>query len=418
MSGSRVPVPPFKVLAAALRRTTEHLARELASPTNSAPDWNELEWAIARAVAAMQGTSVLLASHLRWTGPPAWRAFLVEQREQCVLRDARIGALLDRIDGATRERQIGCVALKGSALRGLDIYEPGERPMGDVDLLVEPRDLRQTAIALASLGYVEAYKTQRHGVYALRQEAVPRFLGEHVDNPLKIDVHVAVGEELPIRHVDITKRLLRGRRRAGISSYPDLASLLLHLLLHAAGNMRSHTLRQIQLHDIAIVARLLYEEDWGALLDTDGDDERRWWVFPPLALTARYYPDAVPATVLDAARSACPPLLRTAANHHSLTRVSLSNLRIHALPGITWSRTPLEALRFIRSRVLPSRRSLAQIEVALPAEPQLEAVPWYRLSHGSRIVRWLFTQPPRVQTMASVRASLERDHIGAARTGG
>lgn len=406
MSSAGISMPPFKVLAAALRETTERLAREVVQPSEFEPDWSDTEWAVACSVAAMQGTSALLANRLRWTGPPSWQSFLAEQREQCVLRDARIGALLDRIDAASRERQIGCIALKGSALRNFDLYGPGERPMGDVDLLVRVEDVSSMASALNDLGYVEAYTTQRHGVYASRQETTPRWLGEHADNPLKIDLHVAVGEELPIRVVDITQRLLRARLRAGINSYPDLASLLLHLLLHAAGNMRSHTLRQIQLHDIAAVAALLWDKDWDALLE-ELDDEPLWWAYPPLSLAARYYAGDVPAAALRAARAACPRVLRAAADRQSLTLVSLSNLRIHAFPGIAWSRTPLEALQFIRSRVLPSRQALAEIDVARPAEPHLFTVPWYGQAHGTRIVRWLFSQPPRVQTVVSVKAALE-----------
>ena len=413
MSGAATVLPPFKELASVLRRTTERLARELARPTESRPDWSEIEWTIAACVAAMQGISTLLANRLRWSGPPIWQAFLTDQREQCVLRDARIGALLERIDAVTRERQIGCLALKGAALRGFDLYRAGERPMGDVDLLVAAGDLGSLAGALTDLGYVESYTTQRHAVYAPRGNRTPHRLGEHADNPLKIELHTAIGEELPVRTVDITARLFRARARAGINSYPDLASLQLHLLLHAAGNMRSHTLRQIQLHDIAAVSSLLWEEDWRALLARADGAEPPWWAYPPLRLTASYYPDEIPTKALRAARAACPRVLRSAADRQSLTRVSLSNLRIHAFPGIAWSRTPLEALRFIRSRVLPSRRSLAEIETALPAEPQLETVPWYGVSHGSRIVRWLFSQPPRVQTMVSLQAALEsaRTHV-------
>ena len=78
MSDSTIPLPPFKVLAAALRRTTERLSRELADPTDSEPDWNEIEWAVARSAAAMQGISTLLANSLAWPAPPAWLAFLAD----------------------------------------------------------------------------------------------------------------------------------------------------------------------------------------------------------------------------------------------------------------------------------------------------------------------------------------------------
>jgi hypothetical protein len=400
-------MPPFAVVAAALRKTTEHLAAEVVQSSASPPEWSEVEWAIARSAAAMQGISALLANNLSWAGPPAWAAFLEQQRAQSVLRHARIGALLEQIDAAARSRALGCVALKGAALRALDLYRPGERPMGDIDLLVASRDMQAIAGVMADIGYAEAFVTQRHRVFDSRRKVKARGFGEHVDNPLKVEVHDAVAESLPVRKVDITERLRRSAAQPGVRNYPDLVSLLLHLLLHAAGNMRAHALRQIQLHDIATVAALLYERDWDALLAPRDGSERPWWVFPPLALAARYYPADIPPDVLRAARAVCPSVLRLAAARQTLTDVSWSNLRIHAFPGIAWSRTPLDALRLMRSRVAPSRRSLAELEIARVAQPQLDDVPWYGVSHGARMLRWLFTRSPRVQTILSVHAALE-----------
>jgi hypothetical protein len=412
MSGSPMP-PSFKVLAAALRRTTEVLARELVHPTDSPPAWNEIEWAIARSAAAMQGISVLLARNLSWPGPPVWREFLAEQHEQGVLRHAAIGALLERIDAVLRESGVGCVALKGAALRALDLYRPGERPMGDVDLLVRSAELPSAAAAIAKIGYVEAFTSQRHGVYEPRRKVAPRGFGEHVDNPLKIEIHTVVAEALPVRKVDITVRLWPDSVAQGLNAYPGLPALLLHLLLHAAGNMRAHALRQIQLHDIAAIVPRLSAADWVELLEPQRDKEVLWWVFRPLALAARYYPGRIPADVLRAARDACPRLLRLATERQSLTDVSWSNLRIHAFPGIEWSRTPLDALRFVRSRVVPSRHALTELQLALAAQPQLERVPWYGMAHGRRILRWLFSHPPRAQTMVSVLAALESAGVRA-----
>jgi hypothetical protein len=298
------------------------------------------------------------------------------------------------------------VALKGAALRALDLYQPGERPMADVDLLVATRDMQAIAAAMVEIDYVEAFETHRHRVFEPRSKMPPPGYAEHVDNPLKIEIHTTVAERLPVRTVDIAARLRPGRRRPGLNNYPDLVALLLHLLLHAAGNMRAHALRQIQLHDIAMVASLLYDSDWGRLLERRKDTEPPWWLFPPLDLTARYYPKHIPPEVLRAARAACPRILRLVAQRHSLTDVSWSNLRIHAFPGIAWSRTPLEALQFVRSRVLPSRSSLAELETARQAQPQLDVVPWYGVPHGRRIFRWLVSRPPRVQTMVSVIAAL------------
>jgi hypothetical protein len=400
-------LPALPVMAAALRKTTERLAAEVVASSAQAPDWNELEWGIARSAAAMQGISALLANGLAWSGPPAWRAFLAEQREQSLLRDARIGAVLVAIDAAARGHGVACIALKGAALRSLELYRPGERPMADIDLLVARGDLAAVSAALTDVGYVEAFTTQRHRVFEPRGGAEARGVAEHVDNPLKIEVHTEISELLPVREVAITERLWPAKARSGLNQYPDLVAVLLHLLLHAAGNMRAHALRQIQLHDIALIANLLYDRDWRAVLEWRKDAAAAWWMFPPLALTARYYPKHIPLEVLELTRAACPRMLRFATARESLTDISWSNLRIHAFPGIAWSQTPLDVVRFVRSRVAPSRKALADLELARKAQPQLDQVPWYGASHGSRIARWLFSRPPRVQTIVSVRAALE-----------
>jgi hypothetical protein len=105
-------------------------------------------------------------------------------------------------------------------------------------------------------------------------------------------------------------------------------------------------------------------------------------------------------------RAACPRVLRAVSDREVLTDVSWSNLRISALPGMAWSRTAGDLLRYARSRVVPDRRALATIDVAVEQQPQLTAVPWYQLSHGRRIMRWLLSRPPRVQTLTSVTAAL------------
>lgn len=409
MSAAPILMPRFKELSATLRKLTEHLARELTEPSAEPPAWSELEWILAQAVAAMQGTAVLLANRLRWAGPPSWQVFLSEQREQAVLRDARIDGLLARLAGAAREAGMSCVALKGSALRALGLYGPGERPMGDIDLLVDAADLPPVAAAIRDLGYREAYEIARHIVYEPRDTSAPQGFGEHINNPIKIEVHTAVAEPLPVRQVDITDCLRDRRGRPGLVAYPSEAALLLHFLLHAAGNMRAHALRQIQIHDIAELSRRFEGADWAELLAQPLGRDRAWWLFPALALAERYYPGSIPRETLKESRAACPRALRYAADRQTLTDVSWANLRIHAFPGIAWSRTPFEALRYVRSRVVPSRAALAEIALAGRAQPQFRQIPWYGLSHGNRMLRWLFSQPPRVQTMLSVRAALENE---------
>jgi hypothetical protein len=107
-----------RVLEATLRKVTEGLAKELACPTQYAPDWSGFEWTVARAVAAMHGVSPLLSRTLRWQGPAGWVQSLAEQRAHTAKRRARIDGLLRLIDQAAREAGVAVVPLKGAALHG------------------------------------------------------------------------------------------------------------------------------------------------------------------------------------------------------------------------------------------------------------------------------------------------------------
>ena len=69
MRASPNGVPRPAVLQAALRKTTETLACELAHPSTAAPDWSEFEWRVAKAVAAMHGVSPLLSTSAPLAGP-------------------------------------------------------------------------------------------------------------------------------------------------------------------------------------------------------------------------------------------------------------------------------------------------------------------------------------------------------------
>ena len=102
---------------------------------------------------------------------------------------------------------------------------------------------------------------------------------------------------------------------------------------------------------------------------------------------------------------ACPLPLRWCTDRQGLYDVSWSNLRIAALPGIEWARTPLEAARFARSRVLPAKVALQEIVDGASNQPGLLSVPWYQISHFRRILRWIRSRPPRVHTLIQVRAA-------------
>jgi len=403
-------LPPLRKIDAALRGITEILAREITAPTGAPPPWDDFEWRIATAVVSMQGVSSILLDVLRWRGPDGWRSFLEQQRGHIARRHQKIVDLLAGIDALARRDGIALVALKGVALHSIGIYRPGERPMADIDLLAGDADAASAIRLLGECGYDVTVTTWRNWILEprLRGTAAGGGLGENADNLIKIEVHTSIRERLPISETDLTPFILPRAARAGLNAYPSAASLMLHLLLHAAGNMRANALRMIQLHDIALLAARLQDSDWEELLAARPDGQSLWWTVPPLRLTARYYPAALPSFVIDALGGECPWLLDRAARRQQLADVSWSNIRIHALPGIEWSRSAREALRFVSSRVWPSRYDRFELRHFATHHPGAAEVPWYGISQGARIMRWIFSRPPRVQTLLSVRAALAR----------
>ena len=399
-------VPSPAQLHPTLCKITERLARELASPTQTAPDWSDYEWTVARAVAAMHGISPLLSRSLPWRGPGRWATFLDEQRAHTRTRHGRIQELVLSIDRKARERGVAATALKGAALHRLGLYEAGDRPMADVDLLVRPADVQRTAALLATLGFRQSGQTWKERIFTPVDESVSADFGEHAANSLKIELHERICEKLPLYLTDISESIFASRPTAGLNDYPSKASLMRHLLLHAAGSMAFQGLRILQLHDIALLAARMSESDWNKIAASSSRGVRMWWAFPPLQLMARYYESRVPARVLAALRDECSFLLRALATRKSLIDVSYSYLWIKAFPGIEWSQTLPELLAFAASRVRPEAKQLAQRERLAKTEVWAKQGQWSSMSQGRRILRWVTSRQTRPVTMHAVRAAL------------
>jgi Uncharacterised nucleotidyltransferase len=411
-TGHAVALPPLATVAAALRNITELLAHEITCPTEQPPPWDDFEWRVAQAVASMQGVSSLLCDGLRWQAPASWRRFLEGQRQHVAGRHRKIVQLLDGIDSRARREGIALVALKGAALHANGIYRAGERPMADIDLLGREADVQATSRLLADSGFELTFTTWRNLLFEsrLRRVSAAGDLGENINRPIKIELHTSIRERLPMCDYEITEFIQPRAAQPGLNAYPSAASLMMHLLLHAAGNMRSHALRLIQLHDIARLSERFGPRDWEELLLARPNGRPPWWAVPPLILTERYYPGRVPADVIDRLAPQCPWLLERTARGQLLADVSWSDIRVNALPGIEWSRTPQEALRFVISRIWPSLDERFELQHFAEHHPGASEVPWYGISQAARILRWVFSKPPRVQTILTVQAALAQRH--------
>jgi hypothetical protein len=394
-------------IAAALHDITEVLAAELTRPSEQPPDWTEFDWCIARAAASMQGIAPALRDGLRWPETHGWREFIDGQFAHVAARHVRMSALLKTINGAATEVGVAIVALKGAALHELGIYQPGERPMADLDFLVSESDLAATTLLLERCGFKQTFATWRHKLFEMPGKgSVNADLGEHRDRPLKIEVHTSIRERLPVSEVEITDFVVPKDPQPGLNGYGSLAGLMLHLLLHAAGNMRAHALRMIQLHDIALLAQRMSADDWREMLTARPGGVPPWWASPPLLLTARYYPGVVPEFTIEGVAAMCPRWLARISRKKGIAQVSWSNIKVYAFPGIEWSRTPMEALMFAAGRIWPNHAARVELREFSARDPNAAQIPWYGISHGARIVRWIFSRPPRVQTLLAVQAAL------------
>jgi hypothetical protein len=400
------PLPDLRTVESLMRQTTEVLALECGRPSGHAPAWSEHHWCAAQAVAVIHGISPLLSRRLRWQEPRHWREFLDLQWRHTFDRHRGIAALIARIHGAACDAHLSLLALKGTALHDLAIYAPGERPMADVDLLACESDLGASVELLQSLGYRESYRTRRERTFEPQGPRKPSQFGEDAGNAIKIELHTRIAERLPVCEVSITGLLLPDSTTPGLQRYRSAAALMTHLLLHAAGNIRARALRMVQLNDIAALSLRLDAQQWQTVLN--GEDDQAWWAYPPLALSARYFPDAIPAPVLSRARAACPRLLRALCERQQLSDVSLSYLWIQFCPGIEWSRSATEALRFVRHRVYPSREMRAEIRQCEATQSWALDTAWSRASRPRRIARWLTSRCPRDAAMAPVRAAWAR----------
>lgn len=402
--------PPLNTLRTGLRIATESLAHELARPGNPMPAWDALQWQLASAAAAAHGISPLLQRLSLWPDSD-WTLFLASQRAHVDHRHRRVAALLERIDEGTQAADVAVVALKGAALHSLGLYMPGDRPMADIDLLVDDADAAKVGELLREIGYVESFAQWKHRVFKPTAGHASQGLGEHRDTPVNIELHTRIQERLPVSRVDITERILPWDRQPGLNPYPSNGALMSHLLLHAAGNLCSRSLRLIHLNDIALLARRMTARDWQVLWG-EGADGVPWWALPPLQLICRYYRDPFPKAVLERLRADCPPLLRLFSHRQSLTAASCSNLWLPALPGIEWSRSPQEAMAYLRNRFNPSEENRQERADMVRTQLWLQDQSWVTLPHGRRLLTRLTRPVPRMDTLYVVRAALD----GYART--
>jgi hypothetical protein len=315
-----------------------------------------------------------------------------------------MASLLDIVDREACAADIAFVPLKGMALHALGLYEPGERPMADIDVLVQPQNLERMRQVISNLGYRTVARTADG--CALVPVNQPRAkLTEHSENGITVELHARISRCMPTRVVDITPDLWSSTPHPGRNAYPNLVALMRHLLMHTAVNMQLRIVRMVQLHDMALLAPLLSGEDWQAMLDPQSPGGPRWWAFPPLSLLHRYYPSVVPAKARAAAALRCPPVLRIAASKVKLSGVSVSNPRRPIFPALFWSGSLMEASRCVTERLQQGARAFRGGASKASVN---ELQPWIERVHRRRSIDVLVGRA-RPETVMMLSAAINHD---------
>ena len=281
--------------------------------------------------------------------------------------------------------------------------------MADIDILVRPTDVAAMSRLLESLGFRQSEVTWKERVFIPALSHAPGLLGEHSDNDLKVELHDRICERLPWRLTDATDAIFPPQPRPGLNPYPSIASLMLHLLLHAAGTMPTKSLRLMHLYDIAMLSRRMSTTDWDELRSLDSTGLDLWWAFPPLQLAAQYFPASIPQRILEAFAAKCPWLLRHLTPKR-LSDVSLSYVWVDAFPGIEWSRTIAESIEYAVNRLRPSDKHLAARESNVRSQSWAQQSEWSRLPQWRRVLRWVTARQMRPATLHAVNSALS--HAG------
>lgn len=201
--------------------------------------------------------------------PPEVLRRLDQVYYQQAVRNARFGASLGEVLAAFSRHGVPVIVLKGASLAELVYGNIALRPMVDLDVLVQPRDLDRAESLVRELGYVPDASSHSVDWYRRCHHHLVPYRALDGSPILELHHHIfppTAGVRVPMED------LWRRARPAGLNSGPalvlDPADLLLHLCVglsaveHFLGGFRT-------LCDIAAaIKRYEKELDWACLLES------------------------------------------------------------------------------------------------------------------------------------------------------
>jgi len=204
--------------------------------------------------------------------------------------DSNLAAARD-VAGALLRHEIPAVFVKGAALASSIYPRPGQRPFGDLDLLVHRDRLLAACAVLGSLGFLPDPDQVLSPMETALVRQTPGTL------PVAIDLHWDFTEQDRLQaavRVPVLDILSRRRTIGGI----PIPSLEDSLLLASANLVRSRVDRMILILDF--VRMLAARPDWDAALSRAASWRLSTALWLGLSLAERLFGTAVPARVQSA----------------------------------------------------------------------------------------------------------------------
>jgi hypothetical protein len=358
--------------------------------------WDDVEWHVARFAVQAHGIGPWL--HQRFARQPATDPRVVAFLRyvgQCHALNRDRYALwrseLERVLTAAGREAIPLVALKGAALLPTLWAEPWLRPTSDIDLLARPADRRALDAALAALGWTLQGEVPRHRTFYLTRLGLTPCsdIGEHPDQPLRLEIHEHARQSfLGLEH-DATDALWQGATRIPLGAatmwMPPADGLFEHVLMHSAFDLAKRMTRFVRLEDLCLLAGRLSAADWSSLVARAQAARLESFVLAPLVMAARYLDPIAPDAVIRALEAGAPRALAA-----RLRRAPLSSFTVCGSHGASlanaWSRVrwlpPRGWAHGARRLLLPSRAERLDEFAAVGQAPSLWS--YYR----AQAARW------------------------------
>lgn len=373
------------------------------------------QWTIILQEAVRHGVHLLLTEHgqeiaapdyvMRWLAAEA-----VANRRRNDLLAAELGAILH----SSASAGIELIPLKGARLllapRGYP--RPELRPLADLDLLVQPGQVRALRLVMLRLGYIEEPRATWKHLNFIKPDnrQISSFSAGDPDNPRRVEVHLALAEDFLGLRLDLTALAWPHRAPSAIGAAPVrlLPSWLffLHLAAHASQDVWERKARLLQVADLQRVWTQLIPEEmaligaacgapeaWFAALNLSGERplaenmlggarlEPRL-LLPALMFVESTWPDTRLRGLTAALGAQVQPDLLAWLQHISLADVSLSNPAPRRLAdNLRWAQTPGERMGALRRLLVPDRYGLLGNRF-----PRLVSSPLFPLAYPLHLV--------------------------------